>query len=278
MKIHEALKYIQSKLQKTIGIYAIAQSEEILEFFLKCSRTDLYIKSDKPIPPDIIPEIDTIVERRLNGEPLQYILGKAFFYSRDFIITPEVLIPRPDTEILVEQVFKFEKGRNKYFIDIGTGSGIIASILTDYNPDWKGIAVDISYKSLLVARQNIKNHVYLLCCNMLTPLKEQYRFDFIVSNPPYISADELETLDREVKDFEPHRALFGGTDGLDFYRLLAERAKNFLKPNGAIYCEIGYNQETDVVRLFSNNNWKEIRCIKDLGGNSRVIRALTGDQ
>jgi release factor glutamine methyltransferase len=254
MKIHDALKYIQNKLQKTIGTYAITQSEEILEFFLKCPRTDLYIKSDKPIPTDIIPEIDKIIERRLNGEPLQYILGKTFFYSRDFLITPDVLIPRPDTETLVEQVFKYEKGKNKYFVDIGTGSGIIASILTDYNPGWKGIAIDISYKALLIARQNIKNCVYLLCSDLMSPLKEQKKFDFIVSNPPYISADELETLDREVKDFEPHRALFGGIDGLDFYSLLSENAKKWLKPGGAIYCEIGYNQEPDVKKLFSNSN------------------------
>ena len=272
MNTVEALKYIQSRLHPTIGGHSIGQSETILELILKCSRTALYL-DNKIISSDLLSEIDSIIDRRLTGEPLQYILGKVFFYSREFTVSPEVLIPRPDTEILVEQVLLHEKKTNCCFADIGTGSGIIACILTESNPGWKGIGVDISYKSLLIARQNVQTGVNLLCSDLLKAIKMDKQFDFIVSNPPYISESELETLEPQVKDFEPRRALSGGKDGLDFYRYLANDTKYWIKPGGYIYCEIGYNQEYEVMELFSINDWEDISSVKDLGGNSRVIRA-----
>jgi release factor glutamine methyltransferase len=274
MTVHEALHYIQSQLQPVIGEYAIPQSEEILESLLKCSRTELYLQSKDPITDLHVKQIDAIIARRMHGEPLQYILGQVYFYSREFKITPDVLIPRPDTEILVEQVLLHEKNRNAIFADIGTGSGIIACILTEENPEWIALAIDISYRSLMVARQNIRSQVHLLCADLLNSLKQNHRFNFIVSNPPYISDTELNALDRDVLDFEPHRALSGGTDGLDFYRYLSSQASSWIIEGGAIYCEIGYNQENAVKELFFNKGWREICIFRDLGDNPRVIRAV----
>lgn len=272
MNTAEALKYIQSRLRPYIGEHAIIQSEAILEFLLKCSRTALYLDKNI-ISQNLLSDIDRIIERRITGEPLQYILGKVYFYSREFTVSPEVLIPRPDTEIIVEQVLLHEKKTNCCFADIGTGSGIIACILTESNPDWKGIGIDISYKSLLIAKQNIHSSVTLLCSNLLNAIKGNEQFDFIVSNPPYISESELEMLEPQVKCFEPRRALSGGKDGLDFYRYLARNTKYWIKPGGSIYCEIGYNQESEVMKLFSISGWKDISFVRDLGGNSRVVSA-----
>jgi release factor glutamine methyltransferase len=274
MTVNETLRYIQSMLQPVTGDYAVPQSEEILESLLKCSRTDLYLKSKGHVDQSDVNIIDTIIKRRLQGEPLQYILGQVYFYSREFTVTPDVLIPRPDTEILVEQVLLHEENRSGFFADIGTGSGIIACVLTEENPGWNALAVDISYRSLLVAKKNIRSQVRLLCGDLLSSLKPNHRFNFIVSNPPYISDTERSSLDHEVIDFEPHQALFGGKDGLEFYRYLSLRASRWIIKGGAIYCEIGYNQENEVKELFNNNGWREIGIFKDLGGNSRVIRAV----
>jgi release factor glutamine methyltransferase len=274
MTVYEALRFIQSQLQPAIGDYAVPQSEEILETLLKCSRTELYLKSKDHLDQLFTDQVDVIINRRLQGEPLQYILGQVYFYSREFAVTPDVLIPRPDTEILVEKVLLHEKNRDGNFADIGTGSGIIACILTEENPGWNALAIDVSYRSLLVARQNIRSQVHLLCADLLNSIKPNHLFNFIVSNPPYISATEMNALDHDVVDFEPHRALFGGNDGLDFYRYLSLQASNWIIKGGAIYCEIGYNQENEVKELFSNNGWRGIAIFKDLGGNPRVIRAV----
>lgn len=274
MTVHEALRYIQSLLLPAIGEFATPQSEEILESLLKCTRSALYLKSKDHVDQSLVNQIDTIIARRLQGEPLQYILGQVYFYSREFTVTPDVLIPRPDTEIIIEQVLLHEKNRNSFFADIGTGSGIIACILTEESPGWKSVAIDISYRSLLVAQQNIRSQVSLLCGDLLNSLQSKHLFNFIVSNPPYISDFQMNSLDREVADFEPRRALSGGTDGLDFYRYLSLQASTWIIKGGAIYCEIGYNQENEVKELFSNNGWREIGIFKDLGGNPRVLRAV----
>jgi len=162
---------------------------------------------------------------------------------------------------------------NCRFADIGTGSGIISCILTEEKPGWRADAIDISYKSLLVAKSNIRTPVRLLCANVLDAVKPLHQYDFIVSNPPYISDDEIETLDPGVKDFEPYHALCGGNDGLWFYRYFAMHAHNWIIQSGDIFCEIGYNQEVEIAEIFSRNGWREIHIFKDNGGNPRVLRA-----
>jgi release factor glutamine methyltransferase len=274
MNIIDTLHFIQSQLKSSVGEFALPQSEEILQSLLQCSRSTLYLRSKESVDPNIIKTIESIVKRRLKGEPLQYILGKVFFYSREFNVTPDVLIPRPDTEILVEQVLLHEKKQSCFFADIGTGSGIIACILTETQPEWKAIGIDISYKSLLIAKSNIQSPVHLLCGDLLKSIKEKSLFDFIVSNPPYISDTAINALDPGVKDFEPWHALSGGIDGLQFYRYLSSEAHHVLIPGGALYCEIGFDQEAAVKELFFTRGWKDLRIFKDLGGHARVIRAV----
>jgi release factor glutamine methyltransferase len=274
LNINDTLRLIQTQLFPSSGEFAIPQSEEILQSIFRCSRSQLYLRGSDTVTPGVIGQIQSIIKRCITGEPLQYILGKVFFYSREFEVTPDVLIPRPDTEILVEQVLLHEQKEHRFFADIGIGSGIIASILTESNPGWSAIGIDISYKSLLVAKRNIHSAVRLLQGDLLKALREQHLFDFIVSNPPYISNDAINSLDPGVKNFEPRHALSGGKDGLDFYRYLSSEAKKFIVPQGAMYCEIGYDQANSVRELFFMNGWENLGIFKDLGGHPRVIRAV----
>lgn len=272
MNIREALKLFQEKLGLKLGDYCLPQAEQTLETLLQCKRTELYINKEKLLSSEVISRFKSIIQRRLNGEPLQYILGNVFFYNREFKVTPDVLIPRPDTETLVEQVLSIEKSTECLFADIGTGSGIIACILAEERPKWNGVGIDISTNALKIAASNRQtSNLKFICADLLSAIKEKPRFDFIVSNPPYISANELKTLDSSVRDFEPLIALYGGVDGLLFYRKLAEKASDYLVEGGKLYCEIGYNQEQMVESIFNSYGWEHPRVVKDLGGNPRVL-------
>ncbi len=273
MTTGQALQFLKNKLTPLLGDLALPQSEQILQFILSCSRSELYLNLSTELDKSLIPQMSAILERSLSGEPLPYITGKAFFYSREFAVTPDVLIPRPDTETLIEAVLANQKQKQCLFADIGTGSGILSCILTEHNTGWKAIAVDISFSALKVARSNCRSGIYFICADLLSSFKAMPVLDFIVSNPPYISADEMKVLDSSVSDFEPHRALYGGRDGLDFYRKLALGSSAFLKSEGRIYCEIGYNQELQVREIFKDSGWSDISVIKDLSGNFRVIMA-----
>ena len=272
MTLGELLKYIQGTLSSSTGIFATPQSEEIVCHLTGFTRTQMYVSYNTPLSSEIIVSAKLIVARRLHGEPLPYILRTAFFYDREYIVTPAVLIPRPDTETLIEQILLNEPSTPRRFVDIGTGSGIIISTLTEQRP-WNGIGIDISTYALHVAQLNNQSGYSLLCTNKLEAVKQSAQFDFIVSNPPYISETELEQLDPEVRDREPRTALHGGADGLDFYRYFAKNALSFIKSGGNIYCEIGYNQSQKCSELFADHGWCDIKVVNDLGHNPRVIIA-----
>jgi release factor glutamine methyltransferase len=275
MDLPHLLKSIESRLLPTAGVFALPEAERILEFRLNCSRSELYLdRGEEPVSPPLLQKIETIVSRRSRGEPLAYILGSAFFYHKEFIVTPEVLIPRPDTEILIEEVLERESAGHCRFLDIATGSGCIAATLAEHRPDWKAIATDLSFKALSIARRNCGPAVSLVCVNLLSAIKRKPRFDFVVSNPPYIKTEDLSDLQPSVRDFEPHVALDGGDDGLDFYRRLAETTPPLLLPGGRIYCEIGYDQGQAVPKVFGVCGWTNIEVKKDYGGNDRVVLAI----
>lgn len=260
------------RLRPALGDMALPVAERLLEHVLTCSRSELYLMRAMP-DVEQLREIDRIVKRCVSHEPLDYILGSAYFFNREFMVAPSVLLPRPDTEVLVEEVLSGERAEELLFADIGTGSGCIAGILTDERPGWRGIGIDRSFAALTIARRNCaQERVALVCSDMLSAVAPASRFDLIVSNPPYIPSETVQTLDTSVRDFEPHSALDGGPDGLDFYRKLAAGAPAFLKPGGRLYCEIGFDQEEAVRKLFSKNPWKEFRCRRDLAGHPRVIR------
>ncbi|MBN2187870.1 MAG: peptide chain release factor N(5)-glutamine methyltransferase [Chitinispirillaceae bacterium] len=272
MTITQILRFVQEKIAAVAGDCAQSETERLLTFLLNCSRSELYLPQGKELHAETANKIQEIIKRRLKDEPLAYILGSAYFYNREFIVSPDVLIPRPDTEILVEELLKNEKKGVGRFLDLGTGSGCIAAVLTGQNPGWKAVASDISPASLKIAGKNCPKNVSRFCADRLSALKA--RFDFIVTNPPYIKSSVLPTLDRSVRNFEPLAALDGGPDGLDFYRYLADSAGPLLKDRGRIYCEIGFDQGTEVPRIFKEKGWENVSVTKDLGNRPRVISAV----
>lgn len=218
------------------------------------------------------------LQKRKAHVPLQHITGHAPFFGRDFKVSDKVLIPRFDTEILVEEVIESLRQRPAgTALDLCTGSGIIALTLALETDLIYITASDISEEALKVAEENQKSlkadKVRFILSDMFENISE--RFDLIVSNPPYIRSTDIETLSPEVRDHDPRKALDGGEDGLYFYRIIAEQGKNHLKPDGRMFLEIGYDQGEDVYRILSENGYKDIRIIKDLSQKDRVITCLT---
>ena len=262
-----------ARIEPVSGECAQSEAETIIEHVFQCTRNDLFSNGLPAISDKQIARIDTIVNRLLTNEPLPYILGSAFFHSKEFKVSSDVLIPRPDTETLVEKVLEFEQNDVCRFIDVGTGSGAIAESVRIQRPYWKAIGIDISESALKIAKINCGHAVRLVCSDMFSSIKTGNYFDFIVSNPPYISEIEMKELDASVKDFEPARALFGGKDGLDFYRALSITGKTICKPEARMYCEIGHLQAEAVKSIFKENGWKNVRQFQDLAGRPRLVSA-----
>jgi len=279
MTVSELLIDIRRRLSQVLDDSTLADNEAVLIISqsIGITKERIYLDSSICIDTTDIDRINTIVERRQSGEPLQYIFGKAYFYDREFFVNRDVLIPRPDTETLVDTVINTEKKRPATFIDIGTGSGILAAVLTAHCTDWTAVAVDISFKALQTASRNINGHnlsnIHLICGDMLNAVKPNKRFDFIVSNPPYISSPQMKMLDKSVIDYEPSLALCGGEDGLDYYRMISTRAKMYLKDTGRIYLEIGFDQGESVPNILYNDGWTDVAVVKDLAGRDRVVVA-----
>jgi release factor glutamine methyltransferase len=216
------------------------------------------------------------IERRLAGEPIQYITGECEFYGLPFCVNRDVLIPRPETEHLVEKVLElaadFERSR---IVDVGVGSGAIAVALAHKLPDARVAATDISQAALNIARRNaerngVAERMRFLNGGLLEPVAGE-RFEFVVSNPPYVADGDRETLAIEVREHEPELALFAGADGLDVYRRLTPAAYDALVPGGFALFEIGYGQSASVAELFAAAGFSEIKFTKDLQGIDRVI-------
>lgn len=273
MTVGDALKLLRTSLAAPAGEFAQSEAEEVLQVLLGKSRSQLYLHSDREISSELSGRIDHVIARRATGEPLPYILGTTYFHSRSFVLSPSVLIPRPDTETLIEQILSEEPEGKRLFLDIGTGSGAILSALLGQRPMWSGIGTDVSEAALRIARQNSPDNTPFVCADMFSAFIPEPRFDFVVSNPPYVSDTEMEELDQQVRDFEPHRALRGGPRGLDYYRIIAREAACLLKPGGHIYCEIGALQENAVAALFRDAGWRKVLVRKDLSNLPRVVSA-----
>ena len=221
------------------------------------------------------------IKRLISGEPLQYITGVQEFMKLNFIVNKDVLIPQPDTEILVEEVIKIaNKMENPIILDLCTGSGAIAVSLAKNIPNVKIIATDISKKALEIAKYNAKlngvlNSIDFIESNLYNKIKN-IKFDVIVSNPPYIATNEIQKLPKDVRQ-EPMIALDGGKDGLDFYRKIYDKGNEFLNRQGYICVEIGYNQREAVKKIIEKKQrYVETYCIKDLCENDRVIVTRIG--
>ena len=216
-----------------------------------------------------------LVDRRLDGEPIQYIIGTTEFYGLAFQVNRNVLIPRPETEHLVEKVIELaaDFGQPR-IVDVGTGSGIIAVALAHKLPDAEVTAIDLSPAALAVARQNaerngVAGRIRFLHGDLLGPVAGE-RFDIVVSNPPYVPRTERASLAVEVREYEPEMALFAGDDGLDVYRRLVPSGFACLRDGGFIALEIGFGQSSDIVELLKGAGFEQIEFVPDLQGIPRV--------
>ena len=275
MKIKEVLNKARNNLIKHNIEDSGVISRVLLQHTLKCDRNELIIKEEEELAENAQKEYENYIEKIIEGEPLQYITKKQEFYGLNFYVDKKVLIPQPDTEILVEEALKIAKEENKNTIlDICTGSGCIGISIAKNLESAKVILSDVSKDALEVAEKNVRvnnvqDKVKIIESNMFENIKEKY--DIIVSNPPYIETETIKTLSKEVQN-EPYLALDGGEDGLKFYKILIEESPKFLKKDGFLCMEIGYNQKEKIVNLLKNSpKLSLIKTVKDLGENDRVI-------
>ena len=284
MNISELLKEAREQFEKLELQTPQLDAEVLLCHFLNKDRSYVHIYPEKEISREICQKFWEAVDKRKNRMPIQYIVNKQQFMGLDFYVDERVLIPRGDTEILVEEVIEIynkEKVNEKVnILDIGTGSGAITISLAKYINKAQVYSVDISEKALEIAKANALNNevadrIEFLLGSMFEPLNDrclERTFDYIVSNPPYIPSKDVLELDEQVKSYEPKLALDGGEDGLDFYRSIIETAPNYLKNGAWLIFEIGYNQGQDLVNLMREKGFSDISVIKDLAGLDRVVK------
>ena len=251
-------------------------SELILSNILKQQREKLIINSDKKISKKIVNHFNKLIARRSTSEPLAYILKNKEFWSKNFFVNRNTLIPRPETELLCDAVIKIMKNKNSYILDIGTGTGcILLSILSEIKKA-KGVGIDISKKAIEIAKKNSHSFGLKRRAKFFTkPLESMhsYKFDLIVSNPPYIKTSDIKNLSDDVRKFEPKIALDGGKDGLDVIKKIIYKSKTILKKLGLLALEIGYGQHYKVSQILKEQGFREELLVKDHRNNIRCILA-----
>jgi release factor glutamine methyltransferase len=257
-------------------------AEVLLAETLGLDRVGLYTHFDQPLHPDELARFKQLILRRLRREPVAYILGKREFWSLSLHVTPEVLIPRPDTETLVSEALKVlepEKGKNLCFLEIGTGSGAISIALAKELPTARGVATDLSAEALVVAEENalrcgVRERIRFLQGDLFQPLGKAEAFDLIVTNPPYIPRGDFPSLMPEVRDYEPRIALDGGEDGLDFFRRALPAVSAYLHPGNWFLAEMGVGQGQKILTIAGKSSGLDsFGFAKDLSGINRVFKA-----
>jgi len=258
-----------------------ANAELFLASILNCKRLDLYMMFDRPLSETEMSKYREYLKRRSNFEPLQYIIGKVEFYGLELMINPEVLIPRPETELLVEAVInQVSKSNITKILDIGTGSGNIAIALAANLPDVSLTAIDISESSIKIAKRNsellhLEERISFYCSDILKMNETDYtEFDVVVSNPPYVSAIEYKDLQKEIKDYEPDFAVTDFSDGYKFYERIILLSKNILKSGGHLFFELAEGQSGNVKNIFLQHGFRNISVIRDYQGINRIINAV----
>ena len=275
--IAEILKEAASELDNAGVPEARREAGSLLSFILGKDRTFLISHAEDETDENSFVRLREFVERRAAGEPLQYITGVQDFYGREFRVTPDVLIPRPETELLVEAALQIVGQTAPFICDVGTGSGCIAVTLLCELVNARAVAIDKSPTALEIAKLNAQNHsvvdrtlfVVSDCFNSLD--SRDYEFDLIVSNPPYVAESALEGLQREVRDYEPLIALSPGGDGLSVIRRLIDEGPAFIKPNGHLLMEIGFDQGEEVESLIRKSAWSLREIRPDLQGIPRIV-------
>ena len=273
--VFEVLKSATERLDAKNFDSTRLDAEILLAHVLNCRRLDLYIDADKILPLEMILRFNELINRRLEGIPVAYLTGTREFMGLKFSVDENVLIPRPETEILTEFVGEFLRSiGGGFFADLGTGSGAICVSILKFVKNSRACAVDVSQKALDVAKFNaqkfhVDDRAEFFCGDLFSPLEGKI-FDAIVSNPPYIPTNDLKSLQTEVQT-EPKLALDGGADGLNFYRRIISDAPKFLRDGGLLAVEIGINQASAVKNLFEQKNFADVGILNDLAGIERVI-------
>ena len=275
-RVIDLIQWAESYFKKLLFDKPRAEIEWLLCALLNCERLDLYLRYDEPLSK---PQLDILrgwVKRRLEKEPLQYITGVCEFYGRDFFVTPDVLIPRPETERLIDIALKKLKSvKSPRILDIGTGSGCIAITMAVERPDATVLGIDNSSGALTIAKRNSINlkaieHSFIKM-NILESTPKG-KFDLVISNPPYISKKEIPELMKDVIGFEPESALTDYRDGLTFYKRFAEIAPKIIHNDSLFIFEVGLKEHPQkVYNIFSNQGYTNIELIKDYNGDDRVI-------
>ncbi len=274
--IQEVLSKSQSFLESKGVCHSRRQAEEIISLCLKKQRIDLYMEFDRPLAENELAMIREMLKRRAKREPLQYIQGSVDFFNTTLRVNPSVLIPRQETELLVEKIFKelsTKDLKNKVLWDIGTGSGAIAISLKKALPDLTVVASDLSEEALEVAKGNAKAEnveIQFVKGFLLEPFNGQ-KADFIVSNPPYIAEAEFQSLEEEVKNYESKMSLVAGKSGLELYQLLAQGLKQYLKKPAKVWLEIGYKQGEALKEVFKAEGFDKAYFEKDYSLNDRFF-------
>jgi release factor glutamine methyltransferase len=250
-------------------------AELLLMFTLSCDRAYLFTYPERELTAEELARYDEAITRRCTGEPGQYITGHQEFFGRDFLVTSAVLIPRPETEHLIEAALElFPRDARLDILDVGTGSGCIAVTLAKEFSRSNLLAVDISAQALEIAQANaarLEASVEFRQSDLLSTIEPGRRFDMIASNPPYVGECEADKVQRQVKDFEPHIAVFGGQRGMDIIERLAPQVWEHLKPGGWFLMEIGYSIAEPVHEVM--RGWSDFRVVPDLQGIPRVVVA-----
>lgn len=270
---------IRARLKRAGVESAQLEAREIICFAADKTREQFYRDMMLYASGEMERRVEELVQRRLSGEPVAYIIGEWEFYGLSLDVSREVLIPRMDTEVLAEEAILAARGAGEgcRVLDLCAGSGCVGLAVAANVPECKVVLADLSEGALRICRQNVRrcglsNQVTCLSADAkLPPLPALWDFDVIACNPPYIPTADIPTLDSSVKDYEPHEALDGGEDGLDFYRTVAAKWKGALRLGGRLIFEVGMGQSPDVEAILSENGFEDVRSIPDTQGILRVV-------
>ena len=279
--IIKILSWTESYLKKHSIDSPRLTAELLLGYCLGTKRLDLYLQYDRPLQKNELADFKTLIRRRIQNEPVAYIIGEKGFFESDFEVAQGVLIPRPDTETLVEQAVKIlnicqDKARPRKVLELGTGSGAIIVSLARANPDNLYFASDISVTALAIAKRNADklagNKINFFSGSWFSSIEKKMQFDLIVSNPPYIPSGDIPALQPEIRQFEPMIALDGGNDGLECFRSILSQAHHYLVPEGILLLEMGFDQKNGIENMVNHYpRYENINFIKDLAGHDRLV-------
>jgi release factor glutamine methyltransferase len=274
--VRRMIAWMVADFEKRGNESARLDADLLVALALGLKRIALYLDLDRPLMAGELAQVRALVERRRKREPMAYILGEREFYGRPFKVSPAVLIPRPDTETLVEQALPFCK---QTLLDLCTGSGAVALSLLAEKPELHAVATDLSAEALAQATENAQKlgvieRVTFRQGDLFAVLTADERFDCITVNPPYISTSEIATLAPDVRDYEPRQALDAGDDALSFYRRISVDGPRHLNPGGALLVEVGIHQAGSVAQLFRAAGLQNVRTQRDLAGIERVVMGV----